>query len=116
MNGSTVMDKFWEAYPNRIKWKRQEGMGNEDRFGSCWKFHYRPRATVYFRDEERGNIARIAGKATFFPKPLKDYLANKGVTRRQENGYWDWLIGPEHAEQALDILLNPLEKAQADKI
>ena len=115
MTDRTVMDKFREAYPNGIKWKRQEGLVGEGRFGDCWKFHYRPRATIYFRDEERGNIARIAGKATFFPKPLKDYLANNGVTRRQENGYWDWLIGPEHADQALDILLNPLEKAQADK-
>ena len=112
MTDNTVIDKFREAYSDGIRWKRQEGIGGEGRFSACWKFQYRPRATIYFRDEEQGNIARIAGKATFFPKPLKNYLAGKQVPRRQENGYWDWLIGPEHVDLVLDILLHPDESIE----
>ena len=107
MADAAVIDKFREAFSDGIRWKRQEGIGGEGRFSDCWKFHYRPRATIYFRDDEQGNTARIAGNATFFPVPLKNYLADNRVPRRQENGYWDWLIGPEHVDGALNILLHP---------
>ena len=103
----TVLERFQNAFPESEgwRWSRQEGFGETGRFGSCRKLQYRSRATLYFRDEERGNVARVAGKASFFPPAMREYLANN-VPHVQENKHWDYCISPEHADAIIEVLRN----------
>ena len=101
----TVYQQFRHAFleDQGWMWLRQEGMGRTGRFGGCWKLQYRPRATIYFRDEERGNVARIAGQASYFPPALRDYLS-QNVPAQLENSYRDYCIAAEQAGVVIRIL------------
>ena len=103
----TVLARFRRAFPESKgwEWSRQEGLGGTGRFGPCRKLQYRSRATLYFRDEERGNVARVAGQASRFPHAMREYLANN-VPHVEENKHWDYCIGPEHADAIIEVLRN----------
>ena len=102
----TVLARFRRAFPASEGWDRQEGIGETGPFGPCEKWWYRPQthqATVYFRDEERGNVARIAGQASRFPSALREYLRDN--VPRDEDGR-DYRITAEHADAVIEILRN----------
>lgn len=104
-NSQDVYRQFRRAFPEDKgwTWSRQEGTGGTGRFGPCWKLQYHPKATIYFRDEESGNIARIAGQAFYFPPALRDYLS-QNVPAELENGRRDYCITVEHAKDIIRIL------------
>ena len=103
-----VLASFRLAFPEDEGWvwrRQQEGWSGGGRFGPCRKLQYRSQATIYFRDEERGSVARIAGQASRFPPALREYLDNN-VTWVPENRYGDYCIGPEHVDTVIAILRN----------
>ena len=101
----TVYQQFRHAFSEDQGWMwlRQEGMGGTGRFGGCWKLQYRAKATIYFRDEESGNVARIAGQASYFPPALRDYLS-QNVPAELENRHRDYCIAAEHSGEVIRIL------------
>lgn len=101
----TVYRQFRRAFSedDGWTWGRQDKLRGTGRFGPCSKLRWRSRATIYFRDEEGGEVARIAGQASFFPPALREYLANN-VPTDLENGYMDYRIEAEHADKVIDIL------------
>ena len=82
-------------------------MGGVGRFGPYLALQYRPRATLYFRNGEEGNVARIHGQASFFPLALGEYLVNN-VPSVYEIGNWNYRIGPEHADRVINIITGGL--------
>ena len=108
MNERTVLEQFQDAFPEAEGWTWiRQIMHGRGRFGSCSKLRYETRATIYFRDEEGGNIGRIAGLASYFPQTMQAFLQQHVARGEPENGVYpgDYLIRPEHARRVINILL-----------
>ena len=113
MNERTVLEQFQDAFPETGGWTWiRQIMHGRGRFSSCSKLRYETRATIYFRDEEGGNTARIAGLAGNFPPQLQEFLEQHNLRGESENRrrYGDYLIGPEHARRVVNILLEAVPR------
>ena len=102
-----VLPMFYDAFSESEGWLRQEGLGGSGRFGPNWKLRNRSKAPLHFRDEERGNVARIHGQASVSPQALREYLLTNGP-RVHENGYRESCTGSEHMDIVINILRDML--------
>ena len=95
MNEGIVQASFRAAFPDH-PWTTKP----RSRYT---RLEYLTRASIYFRDSEQGNIARInLGFVGNFPSELERYLSTQSVP---DDGR-DYLIGPEHLERVIAILRN----------
>ena len=92
---------------NYLRGQVRNGASLTRRIGPYLALQYRPRATLYFRNEEEGNVARIHGQASFFPLALGEYLVSN-VPSVYEIGNWNYRIGPEHADRVISIMTGGL--------
>lgn len=93
MDEGIVQARFRAAFPNHL-WITQPG-------SRYTRLEYRTRASIYFRDSEHGNIARInLSYVHRFPEALRDYLR----THKVPDDGRDYLIGQEYVEGVIDAL------------
>ena len=104
---------FREAFPGNERWVwwRSRPIGTTGYRGPCWVLRYWYEVgsftNLYFRDEESGDVARIAGVAHRFPQTLRTYLS-ANVPHDDDPHHPDYLIRAEHAERVIELLIeNP---------
>ena len=107
MQEGMVLARFRHTFPDAERWDRQLAQsGSSGPWGPCSKMYCRPHAsrnakcTIYFRDDEHGNVARIYGMASYFPRALREYLADH--VPKDERG--DYCIEAEHVDRVIELL------------
>ena len=95
MNEGIVQARFRSAFPDH-PWTTKP----RSRYT---RLQYWTRASIYFRDGENGNIARInLGFVGNFPSELQHFLGTQNVPKDGR----DYLIGTEHMDRVIALLRN----------
>ena len=107
MNDFEVLARLVEAFGDRLRVTRR-----------YYQFHLRFGATIYVRRRFPAgfeNLARFRETALrSFPngKELDSYMAGEDVPSEQ-NGRWDeYMVGPEHIEDVIAVLLDGLDLSE----